>query len=452
MKKRLTAFLAMTLAFMSVLGASDARIIDAKIVTEVLEWGETVTGVRLEYSEEIKGTSIQRNGDTLQPLTYLVPGERTIDAVYVNSSGKKGEASPYGRYVFLDFYIGPDWTHYLDYPAYTGKNRPESAKISIYQVEPVETRDGETVAPSGRIVTSGEIRIGIDEFTSFLYTGDLGVEGVPFYFHLYIPEGYEEKKEGLEVLPLILHFPSADATYTDYSGIYYGALVSHNDAAVWVTPEAQEEHPAFVLSYGTPERPENQVISQIFIEEVRYLLGKYNIDASRIYAISLAGGSKSLIPVIFSEPGLIAGAIIICYDFQEDYPALEAKEKFRKLFESIPVWLIVSEDDYTGKVAGDPRTKAERMLSTMEELNEEGVTVAVESAWNGFIRGKKAEKQAEALIAKAEALGTDDLFSVFLANTIHVNGHAAWTAVYSNDAIRGWLFEQANDEAYTPGN
>ena len=446
MKQRMTTCITVLLMILS-LPIYAADIIDAKIVTEVLEWGETVTGVRLEYSEEIAGTSIQRNSSTTRPLTYLIPEDRAIDSAYVNNSGEKGEAEAYGKYVFLDFYIGYDWAHYLDWPLYDGnaKNRPESPAITVYQVEPVMTKDGDVVLPGGGIKTTGEIRTGIDDFTTFPYTGALAPEGSPFLFHLYIPEGYEEKTEDLENLPLVLHFPSGDATYSDYSGNYYGAIVSHNDVAVWVTEEAQEENPAFVLTYGAPERPSNEDISKIYIETVQSLLGKYNIDPARIYGVSLAGGSKALIPVISAEPGLIAGAIIICYDFREDYDAETAKAKYAGLFDAIPVWLIVSQDDFTGKAAGDPRPKYQRMLETITELNEEGCNVALADSWNGLLRGKKAEKQAISQIEEAKAIGADDLFSVFLANTVRVNGHAAWTAVYSNDAIRGWLFEQVND-------
>ena len=435
-----------------------AYIADAKIVTEVLGWGETVTGVRLEYSEEIRGDSIKRNNDPLKPLatlTYDLDNGREINAVYVNNSGKKGEASPYGRYVFIDFcQEGANWTRYTEYVAFdaAAKTRPESEAVYISQREPVVTKDGETAEPQG-ILTSGELRLGIDDFTTFLYTGDLVDDDTLFYCHLYIPEGYEEKKEGLDDLPLILHFPSSDVTYDDYSGLYYGALFSHSDAIEWVREEAQEEHPAFLLSYGSNQRVRWH--GDIYAEVVGELLEKYNIDPSRIYGIGLAAGSNALWEAAFGHPDLFAGIISVSFEFAKVYGDEEAAENAAKLFRTAPAWVFVGEDDFsaTAQHPDDSRVKGPLLRSQVEELEAMGLNLCFadgEDMWNGLLSGSKAEKQAEAQIARAEESGADGLVTLFLANTLRVNGHCAWTSVYTNRAVRNWLFEQASGKPYTP--
>lgn len=457
MRKKLSICLVLMLAFLTGLAfAADAKLINAQIVTEVLDWGETITGVRLEYSEEVSGASIIQNGENPGKLTYLVTGEHDIDAVYVNNSGKKGEAEPNGKYVFLDFCLeGSNWINYRDYVTFntTAKTRQQSEAIYVYQAEPIATVSGETIAPSGRTKTSGEIRIGIDEYSSFLYESDLLDDGVVFYYHLYIPEGYEQKDDSLENLPIILHFPSGDVTYEDYSGLYYGALFTHNDATEWVLDDAQAENPCFVLTYGGNTRVRWH--GDIYVDIVNTLLDQYNIDPSRIYGIGLAAGSNTMWETAFDHPDLFAGMLSVSFEFSKVYGEEDAAAKAGQLFDIAPTWVFVAEDDYSA-TAQQPQNnlpKGPLVRTQVSELEEMGYNIDFADGndmWNGLYRGKKADKQAQEQIDRAEASGADAIVTLFLANTVRQTGHWVWTSVYTNATVRDWLFSQVNDVPYIP--
>ena len=435
-------------------------LVEAKIVTEVLDWGETVTAIRLEYSEEIRSNAIVQNNEYPGTLTYLVMGDYEIDCVYVNNTGVKDDVEPSGKYVFLNFCVGShDWIDYRDYVTFntTEKSRPQCEAIYFYQNEEIETVSGKTIAPSGRTRTSGEIRMGIDEFTSVQYESELLEDDVVFYYHIYIPEGYEERSDELADLPLVVHFPSGDVNYDDYSGLYYGALLSHNDATEWVMPEAQSENPAFVLTFGCSERLSDY--GEIYVEIIDSLIETYNIDTSRIYAIGLAGGGATMWDTILNHPDLFAGSISTSYEFYEVYGAEEAVSKCAELLDILPCWFFVGEDDYSGQSYDNPddtRVKSQRLIDTGRELIEEGYQIDIaygedgEDMWNGLLRGEKAEAQAEEQLSRAEENGSTNLITVFTANTIRQTGHWSWTAVYTNPVVRSWLFQQVNETPYRP--
>ena len=88
------------------------------------------------------------------------------------------------------------------------------------------------VAPN-RFVTTREISLGVDDFTTLTYRNEK--TGHTLYYHLYIPRGYEAKSASAKKLPLVVHFPSGDYSYTDSAGKYRGALFTHPDALFWPT-------------------------------------------------------------------------------------------------------------------------------------------------------------------------------------------------------------------------
>ena len=65
--------------------ANNARVVEACLVTEVLDWGETLTAIRIEYSEEIDAQAIDFR-------TFVTSSTRNILYPYVNNSGKLDDA------------------------------------------------------------------------------------------------------------------------------------------------------------------------------------------------------------------------------------------------------------------------------------------------------------------------------------------------------------------------
>ena len=71
--------------------AGAAALKEAAIITEVLDWGETVTALRLEYTDEIDSRAIEYSNEQPGRMTYRVVNDRSISHLYVNNSGRKDD-------------------------------------------------------------------------------------------------------------------------------------------------------------------------------------------------------------------------------------------------------------------------------------------------------------------------------------------------------------------------
>lgn len=440
-----------------------AYLVDASMVTEVLDWGETVTALRLEYTEEIWCGAVENSNEHPGKLTYSLVNDRDIVSVYVNNSGEKDDIELTGKYVFLNLGIeNEDVMTYRDQVVFNtaAKVRPALSHFYLFQQEPIITVDGDEIAPSGRIDIGNEIRIGIDDFETFTYTNE--EDGSFLNYHLYIPEGYDEKSDSLEDLPLVVHFPSGDYSYED-DGRYLGALFSHPDALYWATDEAQAENPAFVVTVGgekddnwsNPFSTGESVMQQNYMTIVRQIAETYNVDTSRIYAISLAGGTNAMYYSILENPDLFAAQITTAYEPYHVFMDEElAQEKFGEILDILPSWLFAGLTDGSG--AGclgedDTRLKGERLRDLGFIMNENGYNIDIaygengELMWNGLLRGEEAEEIAREQIARAEENGSESLITLYIPGTILQTMHWSWNATYSNAEVRNWLFTHVNE-------
>lgn len=468
---------ALALAFSSSAFGADAAapaIKEASQVTEVLPWGETVTAVRLEYTEAIYcGEVMSRMPglDTNPTLSkYHVYADRVITNVYVNDSGKKDDEEVYGKYVFLNFGIqNPDPNTYRSQVTFnaTTKTRPRLAAIFLSQTFPITTRSGKVIAPIS-ISTTKEISIGPDDYTTFTYKNE--ATGHTIYYHLFIPKGYEAKSSSLKNLPLVVHYPSGDYPYADWTGKYRGALFSHHDALYWSDEESQAKHPAFVLTVGGPADPTwgaakavfaESEMQQNYVKAIQKVIADYNVDTSRVYSISLAGGTVAMWSTIFANPTLFAAQISTSIDPYSSFKSREAGEsRYAEVLKDLPGWFFSSWEDPTGLGAlgpDDTRMKGDRMRDISLLMNKNGANIEIgygkegEQMWNGRLRGAKAEKLADDQIARAKAINSTHLVTFFMPGTIPINQHWSWDEAYSNAEVRDWLFQQVNKAPYVPG-
>jgi predicted peptidase len=466
---------AFVLAFSSTAFCADAEVPslkEASLVTEVLFWGETITALRLEYTDEIYAGEVARlitntASDSSIPK-YHVFADRSIINVYVNNSGKKDDVKPYGKYVFLDLGIkNMDPTQYRSQVTFstTNKTRTRLDGYFVSQTSPIATRTGKVIAPT-TISTTREICVGVDDYTTFAYKNE--TTGHTLYYLLYIPRGYESKSANLKNLPLVVHYPSGDYSYADWTGKYRGALFTHHDALYWSDEESQAHNPAFVVTVGGPADPNwgttefaKSEMQQNYLKIIQKLMAEYNVDASRIYCISLAGGSTAMWSTILANPSVFAAEITTSYDPYHAFRSLKSGEdNFATLLKTMPGWFFASLNDVTG--AGslgptDTRLKGERLRDAAALMNKNGFDVEIgygkegELMWNGLLRGDKANKLAEDQLARAKASKARHLVTLFLPGTISVSPHWCWDATYSNAAVRGWLFQQIRDAPYVPG-
>ena len=446
--------------------AGAAMLKEAAVVTEVLEWGETVTALRLEYSDDIDCRAIEYSNEQPGKMTYNLVNDRTIANLYVNDSGRKDDIGLHGHYVFIN--LTPrsmDYTKYRDAVTFntTSKYRDKVSAFYGFQSEPIATRSGGVIAPN-RFVTTREISLGVDDFTTFTYRNEK--TGHTLYYHLYIPRGYETRGAAARRLPLVVHFPSGDYSYTDSAGKYRGALFTHPDALYWASAEAQAANPAFVVTVGGPADASwngefaKSEMQQNYVKVIDRILADYAVDPSRIYAISLAGGSVPMWNTLLANPDLFAAQISTAYDPYHAFKDLKlGEDNFATMLKTMPGWFFAGLTDGSGAGSlgpGDLRLKGDRLRDIAEIMNKRGLNVDVaygkegELMWNGLLRGDKAEQLARAQLARAAARNSKSLVTLYIPNTIPQTMHWSWNATYSNAVVRNWLFQQVNDKPYVP--
>ena len=171
----------------------------------------------------------------------------------------------------------------------------------------------------------------------------------------------------------------------------------------WATPEAQAANPAFVVTVGG-EADDNWngaydtcAMQQNYVAIIGQLAQDYNIDTSRIYAISLAGGTNAMYQTILANPGLFAAQITTAYDPYHVFKDVGlAEEQFGIILDDMPSWLFAGLSDGSGEGClgeDDTRMKGERLRDIGYAMNEKGYNIDVgygeagEWMWNGLLRG-----------------------------------------------------------------
>jgi predicted peptidase len=196
------------------------------------------------------------------------------------------------------------------------------------------------------------------------------------------------------------------------------------------------------------------------VKVIQKILSEYNVDPSRIYSVSLAGGSPAMWNTIMSNPGLFAAQISTSYDPYHAYrSAKSGEENLAILLKALPGWFFAGLDDPTGTGilgAADTRRKGERLRDIAAVMNKKGFNIDIaygkegEWMWNGLLRGDKANKLADDQLARAKVRNASHLVTLFMPTTILETPHWSWDATYSNAAVRNWLFQQVNRAPYVP--
>ena len=150
-----TLLAALVVACASTALCADAPVLkEASLVTDVLPWGETVTALRLEYSDEIPAAELtalmpsQTSDSSL--VKFHVFADRAITHVYVNNSGTKDDVAPFGKFVFINLGIqNMDPTTYRSHVTFNPatKTRPRLPGYTVSQTGPITTRSGAVIAP-----------------------------------------------------------------------------------------------------------------------------------------------------------------------------------------------------------------------------------------------------------------------------------------------------------------
>ncbi|MDR2304524.1 MAG: hypothetical protein LBE10_08060 [Treponema sp.] len=417
-------------------------------IGEILEDGLVCAAVKIEFSAVVE-TGL------FKPSYFQVPGRKVIGTC-VNDSGRRKEAGRQGRYLFLELLVNtlPDSNEVREN---SGGYRftPDGGEwamelpllIPVRQTVTIFCGDGRKIAPFNRINDNQYVEYA-DDFIQDAYED----EGLRIQYNIYIPNGYEKKSPELENLPLVFFLHGAGESGFDNRS----PLSSYRQAQEYLRPEALSEQPCFLMipqcpvtserDRGMPEEygwytyrkngdklctyPSKSLHTAVEALLVR-VMPRYNIDSARIYAAGHSMGGAGALAALIDRPGIFAAALSFsAAAVLSDEMIIPWKDK--------PVFFTMSERDEWDIIRNN-------MPALMDQLETLGVRVYRStggSAWDGALRGPKAEKQAEETIASAKAAGASKIYAEFIAGSVVPLEHLSHRASFSNAAIRRWLFRQ----------
>jgi predicted peptidase len=415
---------------------SDEALIGAAAVTEVFGEGEKLTGVILEYRDEIDGSQLTSN-------SFAVAG-RTVMGAHTCTTGHPADRAAAGRFVAITLSpadadaglreqsparpapdAGPEERHG---PPQIGERPPaprfRPAVASVTQVGPVSTRDGALIEPAGAPVTTSSVRdLVVEDFTQAEFhdpeTGDT------LRYNLFLPRGYDR---GVRY-PLVLFMHDAGTTSEDPLTTLRQGL----GAVVWAQPESQLRHPCLVLAPQYSEVVVNDASEassalQTTVNLVNQIVHGYGVDATRVYATGQSGGAMMTIAINIAYPELFAASLIVAGQWD---PGLVAPLAAQRL------WILVAEGDAKAFPGQNAITAA---------LEAHGARVA-RATWDGDAGAAELDRAAAMLcntdtqvkyaVLRRGTVVPEDQTDDPLNNHIHT-----WRIAYSIGQIRDWLFQQ----------
>ena len=420
MKKLLAALLCLSMLLMGFAFAEetaaepepDPAYVDGKILTKVLDEGQIICGLRLEFDKEWAGGKLTTSSFTVRGFDVI--------GLYLNNTGVPGQAEYTGKYVFVLFDdpsgIGTMNNGTLQYTG--GQNLLREQYLNLIFA-------GETYA------VTGYVNIEVDEFLADVETD---ADGYATPYRLYVPEGWEDAS-----LPLVIWMHGAG----ERGDNNLAQIAANRGALNYVTARCQNEHPCFVLapqaqagSNGGWNDPAVANIGNI----VKKLIAEYNIDASRIYVTGCSMGGGGTKKMMQTYPDMVAAAVVIANSsFLTEPEQLE-------LVKDIPCITICGAADGGG--GADASMVANFELVT--GLGYKGVAFLAENGRNGYFRGAEAAADLQPVIDAMTAEGAIWAWVDYFADTVVPSAHWSWMAASENETLQAWMFAQVKAEPYQP--
>lgn len=417
MKKFLTILLSalMIFSFGAVLAQAeeatpDPEFVDAKIITKVLDEGQIISGVRLEFDGEWAGGALTTS-------TFAVRGFDVV-GIYLNNSGAVGEAAYSGKYVFVIFDdpagIGTGNNGTLQY--HGGQNLLREQTLCVSYVPKQEM-----------FYATGFINIEVDDFEALEITD---ADGYTTLYRLFIP------KDADGPLPLVLWMHGAG----ERGDNNLAQIAANRGALNYVTARCQSEHPCVVLApQAQPSGWDDPSVANIG-NIIKGLIEDGTIDASRIYVTGCSMGGMGTKKMMQTYPDMVAAAVVIANSsFLTEPEQLE-------LVKDIPCITICGAADGGG--SADANMVANYELVT--GMGYKAVAFLAENGRNGYLRGKEAALDLQPVIDAMEAEGAIWAYVDYLADTVVPNAHWSWMAASENEALQAWMFSQVKAAPYQP--
>lgn len=409
MKRILALLIAMMMIFSCMAFAEEAveevpppNPVDAKIVTKVLDEGQIINGVRVEFDAEW-------TTGALTTSSFSVNGFDVIQ-LYINNSGRVGHAEYTGKYVFVIFDepagIGGGTFGVMQYAGTNSAPRDLTLNIS-YNATIIDAK--------------GYVHAEVDDFIEGSVTDADGNTNVYRFYAPEVPEG--------EKLPLVIWLHGSgergDNNITQ--------IAANRGALNYTTPISQANNPCFVLApQATVDGRWGDAAIQNVGTMVKNLMAEYPIDGARIYVTGCSmggGGTKSMMKAF---PDMVAAAVVIANgSFLEDPAELETVK-------DIPTIIITGAADSSG--AADSTMVENHKLVT--GMGYKAVAFLTERGRNGYLRGEAARQDLQPVIDEMKATESIWAYVTYLADTVVPSAHWSWMAASENEALHDWMFEQ----------
>lgn len=397
------------------LSASGNAVQSATAITRVFGDGMRLVAVRLTYHHDVDAAALDQT-------QFQVAG-RNITGI-----------SASGRYVTLA--LNPDDAAALltvkqGRPANKAgsdpaKNGPGKAGEKQETAPTLKPAAATVQIGSQTLQTTHTLNEVFDDFTQHQFADK--ATGKTVRYNLFTPKNPAAGAR----YPLVLFMHDAGVT----GNIVTAPLYQGNGAIAWATPEAQKDHPCFVLA---PEYDEIIVDDtstaspylDATLNLIRVLIQAHPIDDKRLYTTGQSGGGMMSIAMNIKYPDFFAASYLVACQWNPELLTPAMKD--------LKWWITVSEDDskaYPGEIA------------ITDKLAGFGAKIA-RAQWNAQWM---AAEFAEAF-AKMDAEHANINFvhfakgSVFKseaeANAGGASGHTAtWKYAYNIAPIREWIFHQ----------
>lgn len=201
---------------------------------------------------------------------------------------------------------------------------------------------------------SQNVTAGTEEYRGFLMDNVLHSEqDGDIHYHIYIPESYD----GSELYALFVTLPGYEGLYFQGMGVnleseeFAFEALKYNEHMIIAAPQLED--------WG--ETSADQTIAL-----TRYLLDRYNIDTSRVYANGYSGGGETMSLVLEKAPELFTAYLHCSSRWDGDYTPVVEKR--------LPVYLAVGEnDEYYGSEPTREAYEVMRELYLEQGLSEEEI-------------------------------------------------------------------------------
>jgi predicted peptidase len=202
-----------------------------------------------------------------------------------------------------------------------------------------------TILVASVIVFSASVSQAQDVVDGFAARAFVGANGLRMAYRIFVPD----PKQRVRALPIVIYLHGAGGIGNDNLRQIRGG--NTNGTHVWIAPQAQARHPAFVVAPQLPNghrwdaRGADGIApyASLVIELLGSLAREFAVDLDRVYLTGQSLGGFGTWDLISKRPELFAAAVPLC---GEGIPSQAQAAR------NLPIWAFHGAKDEVVPVAG----------------------------------------------------------------------------------------------------